>query len=50
MRRLLASAFEDMLHVEKRLQEVNHEIEAIAARSDTARRLMTIPGIGRCVL
>lgn len=46
MRRLLASVFEDMLHVEKRLQEVNHEIEAIAARSDMARRLMTIPGIG----
>jgi transposase len=46
MRRILASIFDELRQLEQRIAEVNREIEAIAARSDTARRLMTIPGIG----
>ena len=46
MRRLIGAAFEDLRHLEGRLEEANREIEAIAAASDTARRLMTVPGIG----
>lgn len=46
MRRLLETLFEDLRHLEARLGKANREIEAIAAASDTARRLMTVPGIG----
>ncbi|NHX34252.1 IS110 family transposase, partial [Escherichia coli] len=46
MRRLLASLFEDVRGLEARIAEVTREIEDVAATDDTARRLMTIPGIG----
>lgn len=46
MRRILASTFDELRQLELRIAEVNREIEAIASQSDTARRLMTIPGIG----
>ena len=46
MRHLLSSLFEDMAQTERRIADLTKEIEAIAARDDTARRLMTIPGIG----
>ncbi len=46
MRRLLADLFEDLRHQEDRIRSVSDEIEALAARDDVARRLMTIPGIG----
>lgn len=46
MRRLLAGLFEDLQYLEKRIADVTHEIEAIAAQDDRARRLMTVPGIG----
>src|SRR3954453_5949322 len=38
--------FDELRQLELRIAEVNREIEAIASQSDTARRLMTIPGIG----
>lgn len=46
MRRLLAVLFDDVKGLETRIREVTKEIEAVAAADDTARRLMTIPGIG----
>jgi transposase len=46
MRRMLAELFEDLARIEQRLTQMTREIEAIAARNDHARRLMTIPGIG----
>jgi transposase len=46
MRRILASTFDELKQLELRITEINREIEAIAAQCDTARRLMTIPGIG----
>lgn len=46
MRRLLGSLWEDVRALETRIAEVTREIEAFAATDDTARRLMTIPGIG----
>jgi transposase len=46
MRKLLASLFEDVRQLEARISEISREIEATAAADDTARRLMTIPGIG----
>jgi transposase len=46
MRRLLTSLFEDVRGLEARIAEVTREIEDVAATDDTARRLMTIPGIG----
>lgn len=46
MRRLLAALFEDVKGLEARIKEVTAEIEAVAAADDTARRLMTVPGIG----
>ncbi len=46
MRRLVSRAFDDLQHLEERLAEVNREVAAIAESSDTARRLMTVPGIG----
>lgn len=46
MRHILASISDELRELETRLAAVNREIEAIAARDDTARRLMTVPGIG----
>ena len=46
MRRILTEVHGEMMELEQRITAMNHEIEAIAARSDTARRLMTVPGIG----
>ena len=46
MRRLLTELFADLKQLESRIGEVTQEIEAIAARDEKARRLMTIPGIG----
>ncbi len=46
MRRILVTVFDELRELELRLSALNREIDAIAARSDTARRLMTIPGIG----
>jgi transposase len=46
MRRILTMSFQELAELEGRVEDLNREIEAIAARSDTARRLMSIPGIG----
>jgi len=46
MRHLLSSLFEDIRYLERRIAEINRQVDAIADASDTARRLMTIPGIG----
>lgn len=46
MRRLLVSLFHDIGQLEGRIAELSREIDAVAHASDTARRLMTIPGIG----
>ena len=46
MRRILAAVFDELQELELRLAALNREMEAIAAKNDTARRLMTIPGIG----
>jgi transposase len=46
MRKLLSSLFDDVNGLETRIGQVTVEIEGIAMADDTARRLMTIPGIG----
>jgi transposase len=46
MRRILTEVHSEMMELEQRIAAMNNEIDAIAARSDTARRLMTVPGIG----
>jgi len=46
MRRLLVDLFDDLKKLELRIADVSREIEAIAARDDRSRRLMTVPGIG----
>jgi transposase len=46
MRRLLSELFEDLKRLEGRIKDVTTEIEALAAKDDRARRLMTVPGIG----
>ena len=46
MRRILTEVHGEMMELEQRIATMNQEIEDIAARSDTARRLMTVPGIG----
>jgi len=46
MRRMLSELFEDVLRLDKRIAGATREIEALAARDDVARRLMTIPGVG----
>ncbi|MFP3434873.1 transposase, partial [Paraburkholderia sp. SIMBA_061] len=46
MRQLLMSLFEDIRYLEQRIAEVSRQIEAAANADDTARRLMTVPGIG----
>ena len=44
MRRLLGDLFEDLKRLEIRIKDVTREIEALAAKDDRARRLMTVPG------
>lgn len=46
MRRLLKDLIGDLEHLEKRIKAVTDEIDAVAAKDDAARRLMSIPGIG----
>ena len=46
IRRLLGELRDDLLQLETRIAAVSREIEATAARSETARRLTSIPGIG----
>lgn len=46
MRQLLMSLFEDIRYLEQRIAEMSRQIEAAADADDTARRLMTVPGIG----
>ncbi len=46
MRRLLSGLFDDLLAIERRIGEITLEIEALVARDDVARRLLTVPGIG----
>jgi transposase len=37
---------EELRELEARIEEISREIEDVASRDDTARRLMTVPGIG----
>lgn len=46
MRRILTEVHGEMIEIEQRIAAMNQEIDAIAARSETARPLMTMPGIG----
>jgi transposase len=46
IRRLLSTLFEELLRLEQRVAEATREIEALVARDDVARRLLTVPGIG----
>jgi len=46
MRRMLRQIFDDVIRLDQRIAEVTREVEALAARNDRARRLMSIPGIG----
>jgi transposase len=46
MRRMLRQIFDDVIRLDQRIAEVTREVEALAARDDRARRLMSIPGIG----
>ena len=49
MRRLLGDLFQDLIRLEARIKDVTKEIEALDAKDDRARRLMTVPGIGPLV-
>src|SRR5690606_7700924 len=44
--RLIGRLREELHSLEARIEEISHEIEDLAAKDDTARRLMTIPGVG----
>ena len=46
MRRLLDDLWNEFKELDQRITEISHQIEALAARDDTARRLTSIPGIG----
>lgn len=46
MRRMLAELYEDIERLDTRIAAATREVEALAARDDRARRLMTVPGIG----
>jgi transposase len=46
MRALLKELWNEFQAVDTRLAVVTRNVEALAARNDTARRLMTIPGVG----
>lgn len=45
-RRVLRELHAELLEIEARVREVSTEIKSIADADETARRLMTIPGIG----
>ena len=46
MRKLIMDLWSDLLKLESRIDELTRQISAIAGRSDLARRLASIPGIG----
>jgi transposase len=46
MRTLLMELWDEFKALDERIISVSHHIEALAARDDSARRLMSIPGIG----
>ena len=46
MRQLIAGLWEEFRDVQQRLNMATDEVKSIAAHDETARRLMTIPGIG----
>jgi transposase len=46
MHRIRTEAHCELTEFERHIAAMNQEIEAIAAGSDTGRRLMTVPGIG----
>ena len=46
MRLLLNELLADLAHIEERITAISKEIEAIAYKDETVRRLLTIPGIG----
>lgn len=46
MRQLLADLWNDFKELEKRIEEITRQIQRSVQYSDTARRLMTVPGIG----
>jgi transposase len=46
IRHLLKILFEELQRLEQRVAEATREIEALVARDDVARRLLTVPGIG----
>jgi len=46
MRRLLTDLWNDFKVLEARIEEINQQIQRSVQYSDTARRLMTVPGIG----
>lgn len=43
---VLADLYDELVHIEARVQRYDHRIEAIARTDTQARLLMTIPGIG----
>lgn len=49
MRQLLQALWSDLLLLEQRISDLSREIQAIAEEDETARRLMTIPGVGAIV-
>ena len=46
MRALLVELWSEFKELDARVNALSHQIEALAARDDAARRLMSIPGIG----
>jgi transposase len=46
MRRLLTDLWQDFQVLEHRIEEITQQIQQSVQYSDTARRLMTVPGIG----
>lgn len=46
MRQLLAELSQDLQTLEERISSLNKQVSAVAAQSDRARRLTTVPGIG----
>ncbi len=46
MRQLLADLWNDFKELERRIEEITRQIQRSVQYSDTARRLMTVPGIG----
>jgi len=46
MRRLIAALWDEFRDVQHRLKMASDEVKLIAANDETARRLMSVPGIG----